>query len=460
MIFSNIHIVYLIGIGGIGMTAIAQYFLLHNKKVAGYDCTPSDNTKMLETLGAEIHYDENTEFISNIVSKYKKDNILVIYTPAISQSSPLITWFKEKNIPLYKRAEVLGKICSQYQTIGVAGTHGKTTISSIIAHILFNSEYSCCAFLGGIIKNYNSNFLFNEYTKYAVVEADEFDYSFLQLSPIASVITSIDPDHLDIYKTYDKLKEAFQQYVNQIKPQGKLLIKKPIAFVPSSNHLQIATYSLNDKTADCYITDIKLNNSYFTFNIHTPWGILENITPEITGNYNIENVLAAVSITMWMGLNKETIKHAVESFKGIKRRFDVKVNNNKHIYIDDYAHHPEEIKALIQSVRTVFPNIPITGIFQPHLYSRTRDLANEFAQSLEMLDEICLLPIYPAREEPIKGVDSMLIFNKINSKNKYFISDELLLNWVKIKKPKLLITMGAGNIDHWVEPIKNILNEA
>ncbi len=302
--------------------------------------------------------------------------------------------------------------------------------------------------------------MFNKNTNFAVVEADEYDYSFLELSPYASVITAIDLDHLDTYKTYDNLKNAFQQYVNKIKPNGKLLIKKSLNFIPTANHLQTATYSIEDKKADCYVTDLIIHNGYCTLNIRTPWGKIENIKPKITGNYNIENILAAISIAMWIGLDKETIKNAVESFEGIKRRFDIQVFNKKHIYIDDYAHHPEEIKALVNSVKNVFPNYPITGIFQPHLFSRTRDLADEFAESLEMFDEICLLPIYPAREEPINGVDSLLIFNKINIEKKYFISNELLLNWVKVKKPMLLITMGAGNIDQWVEPIKNILNEA
>lgn len=442
------------------MSALARYFLLHNKKVVGYDSTRSENTQMLEKLGATVHFDENPEYIRQIISQSEKDNVLVIYTPAISPSSPILTWLLENQIPTFKRAQILGEISNYYDTIAVAGTHGKTTISSLISHILYHSKQSCCAFLGGIVKNYNSNFLFNQNTTYAVVEADEYDRSFLQLSPIASVLTAVDEDHLDIYRTYNSLKEAYQQYVNKIKPNGKLLIKKPIAFVPNANHLQTATYSIETNDSDCYITDLKLENGFFTFNINTPWGTIEHIKPGITGNYNIENVLAAASIAMWIGVEKEAIRYAIESFKGIKRRFDIQLNNNKHIYIDDYAHHPEEIKALVNSARSVFPNILITGIFQPHLYSRTRDLAKEFAQSLEMFDEICLLPIYPARENPIAGVDSQLIFDKINLKNKYLINDESLLNWVKIKKPKLLITMGAGNIDQWVEPIKNILNEA
>ncbi len=455
------QIVYFIGIGGIGMSALARYFLLLGKKVTGYDSTPSDNTRMLEKLGAVVHFDETEVLISGICRQYQHDEILVVYTPAVSTNSPIIQWLIKNHIPFYKRSQVLGEICKQYKTIAVAGTHGKTTTSSLIAHILYQSSYSCTGFLGGIIKNYESNFLYHPKTNWVVVEADEYDRSFLTLQPVASVITAIDADHLDVYGTYDALKEAYQQYVNQLKSGGKLLLKKPIAYIPHVSQVDVATYSTEQhEKADCFLRNLKLTNGYFTFDIYTPWGEIKNITPGITGTYNVENVLAAASMALWLGIDKEQIRQAVQSFKGIRRRFDIQVHNSQHIYIDDYAHHPEEIKALLKSVKEVFPGKKIIAIFQPHLYSRTRDLADEFAAALDMADELALMDIYPARENPIEGVTSKLILDKMKSTSKTLLPDTELLNWVSERKPQLLITMGAGNIDRWVEPIKNLLNEA
>ncbi|MCX7862310.1 MAG: UDP-N-acetylmuramate--L-alanine ligase [Bacteroidales bacterium] len=452
----NKNIVYLIGIGGIGMSALARYFLLKNWMVYGYDAVCSQNAKMLEKLGAIIHYNETTDMIQSITETNSTQSPLIIYTPAIAASSPILQWIKDKKLPIYKRSEVLGHICSSLKTAAVAGTHGKTTISSLIAHILYNSEFSCTAFLGGIVKNYQSNFLYSERNSWVVVEADEYDRSFLQLTPEVSVITSVDADHLDIYKSYQSLKQAYQDYINKIKTGGKLLIKKSLSSLFDTKHLQIATYDLYDKSADSYLKDVSINNGYFVFTVSTPWGEI-NLQPKITGWYNVENILAACSMALWMGIDARTIKKAVESFEGIQRRFDIIVHNDRHIYIDDYAHHPEEIKALITSIRAVFGDIPITGIFQPHLYSRTRDLANEFAEALSLLDELCLLPIYPARELPISGIDSSLLLNKVSIKNKELIEPSQLLDWIKSRMPKLIVTMGAGNIDRWVEPIKNLL---
>lgn len=453
------NIAYFVGIGGIGMSALARYFLLKKFAVYGYDANPSENTRMLESLGARIHFDETTSLVEEIVSKHGKDSLLVVYTPAVATSSPIIQWLHQQNIHIYKRSEVLGYICRSYKTLAVAGTHGKTTISSLLAHIFYQSNLSCNAFLGGIVKNYQSNFLYSPQSSWVVAEADEYDRSFWHLSPQASVITAVDADHLDIYHSYEALKQAYQDYIYKINNNGKLLLKKSIDKLFDTQHLNAATYSVNDSNADCYISNIRIEQGYYRFNVHTPWGTIADMKPGITGSYNVENVLAASSMALWLGVSIEEIKSAVESFTGVKRRFDVIVNNQKHIFIDDYAHHPEEIRAFVTSVRGVFGQIPITGIFQPHLYSRTRDLADEFAQALSLLDDLCLLPIYPARELPIEGVDSALILNKVTLSSKELIEPSQLLNWVKQKSPRLLVTMGAGNIDQWVEPIKKLLNE-
>ncbi|NSW44761.1 MAG: UDP-N-acetylmuramate--L-alanine ligase [Bacteroidales bacterium] len=455
----NRHIIYFIGIGGIGMSALARYFLQQGKIVAGYDRTPSFITQELENQGAYIHYNEDVATIPLIVQTASNNDILVIYTPAVSSLSPLMQYVKNQNYTVLKRAEVLGIICNSYPTIAVAGTHGKTTISSLIAHIIHYAQHNCIAFLGGIVKNYQSNFIYNKNIFWAIAEADEYDRSFLQLAPSAAVITAIDPDHLDIYKTYDALKQAYSDFVTKIQPDGKLLLKKEIAFVPNVANLKLAFYSTNDNYADCTIQNIKIHNGFYVFDILTPWGNIYQIQPGITGDYNVENVLAAVSMCLWLGIDKDAIKEAVAQFKGVRRRFDVQVLNENHIYIDDYAHHPEEIKAFIQSVRKVFPHKRITGVFQPHLYSRTRDLANEFAKALSLLDELWLMDIYPARELPIEGVTSKIIFDQVNCPQKQIMPNNELLLYIKERKPELLLTMGAGNIDQFVEPIKRLMNE-
>ncbi len=451
------NIAYFVGIGGIGMSALARYFLLKGYAVYGYDANRSENTRMLESLGAYIHFDETPLHVEKIVSTYGKDALLVVYTPAVAASSPIIQWLHEHRIDMYKRAEVLGDICRSYKTLAVAGTHGKTTISSLLAHIFYQSSRSCNAFLGGIVKNYQSNFLYNPQSSWVVAEADEYDRSFLHLLPEASIITAVDADHLDIYHSYEALKQAYQDYIYKIKNDGKLLLKKSINNLFNTLHLNTATYSVDECNADCYVSNIRNEQGYYCFNVHTPWGTIVDLKPGITGRYNVENVLAASSMALWLGLSVEEVKSAVESFMGVKRRFDVIVNNSKHIFIDDYAHHPEEIKAFIISVREVFSQMPISGIFQPHLYSRTKYLANEFAQALSLLDDLCLLPIYPARELPMEGVDSTLILNKVTLSRKELIEPAYLLEWIKQKKPRLLVTMGAGNIEQWVEPIKKLL---
>ncbi len=458
MIDNNKHIVYFIGIGGIGMSALAQYFINRGWEIFGYDRTISDITRNLEKQGAIIHYEDSIESLPQLIKTAPKDELLVIYTPAIPSDSPLLQLFKEKNIPVYKRSQVLGYISLPFHTIAVAGTHGKTTISSIIAHIFNSTEKNTMAFLGGISKNYQSNFIDASNPKYVVVEADEYDRSFLNLSPHTAVVTAVDPDHLDIYKNHDAMIDAYYLFASKIKG-GRLLVKKGLATkFKNLEKLDIKEYSTTDK-ADCTISNLRIDKGFYLFDIITPWGNITNIKPGITGDYNVENVLAAASIALWYGLDKVKIRNAIETFTGVKRRLDMQYYSDHCIYIDDYAHHPAEITALIQSVRHVFPGKPITGIFQPHLYSRTRDLADDFAKALSLLDELWLLDIYPAREKPIEGVTSKIIFDKVTITNKRMLQKEEIFDLIKKTNLSVLLTIGAGDIDQMVEPIKKCLNE-
>jgi UDP-N-acetylmuramate--alanine ligase len=451
--------IYFIGIGGIGMSALARYFRSMGNDVAGYDRVKTDLCEELEHEGMAIHYEDN---ISLIPDKFKelsqKENILIVITPAVPNNHSELEWYRSNGFTIKKRAEILGQISENYQTVAVAGTHGKTSISSCIAHIFKTSSYDCNAFLGGITKNYNTNYLYSETSKYAIVEADEYDRSFLQLKPEAAIITAVDADHLDVYENKSNVSIAFNDFAKKIKSGGKLLIKKETGFIPNNISAQTASYSIREK-ADCYISELLLTNGKFTFNLYTPWGTIEKITPGVSGKYNVENCVAAASMCLWMGIDAETIKSGLASFLGVKRRFDIQDSTNQHVYIDDYAHHPEELKAFISSVKEVYPNKKITGIFQPHLYSRTRDFAESFGSSLSLLDELLLLDIYPAREEPISGISSKTIFDFVNLTQKQIVKKEQLLNVIEIQKPEVLLTMGAGDIDQMVEPIKKLMNQ-
>lgn len=457
MNLNNIHNVYFLGIGGIGMSALAKYFKLRGCIVEGYDRTQTELCIELEKTGISIHYSDNISLISDVFKdRSNNENILVIITPAIPQNHTELNWFKNNGFNIKKRAEILGEITKEYSTIAVAGTHGKTTISTCIAHIYTHSKTGCNAFLGGISKNYETNFLHQENCKTAIVEADEYDRSFLQLTPSAAIITAVDADHLDIYGSFEKVNEAFSDFTRCIKTNGKLLYKKESGFVPPAINAEIATYSVREK-ADCTISNITLNKGLFTFCLNTPWGKIENITPGITGMFNIENIVAAASICLWEGIKPEDIKSALATFEGVKRRFDIQVSNSKNIYIDDYAHHPEELKAFISSVKEVYPNKKVTGIFQPHLFTRTRDFVDGFASSLSLLDELYLLDIYPARELPIKGITSKIIQNKIKNTKVVSCTINDVLEIISKNKPQLLLTMGAGDIDQYVNPIKKII---
>ncbi len=452
----EIHNVYFLGVGGIGMSAIARYFNTLGKNVAGYDKVSKPLTLDLVNEGIQIHYNDD---VKNIPDEFKNnENTLVVYTPAIPNNNSELGYFKSNGFQIKKRSEVLGILSQQKKCIAVAGTHGKTTISTMIAHFMRQSRMGCDAFLGGISKNYNTNFLVDSKSKYIVVEADEFDRSFLKLNPQKAIITSVDADHLDIYSDENDLKDTFKQFVNQINAGGKLVVKAGIDLeIPKRDDIDIYTYSLNSDS-DFKAENIRIENGLYVFDFVGIKGRIKNLILGLPGLLNVENVVAAISMATLSGVHNDEIFNAISKFKGIQRRFDYQIQRKDLVYIDDYAHHPEELKASIGSVKELYKDKKITGIFQPHLYSRTKDFAKEFANSLELLDEIILLEIYPAREEPIPGVTSEIIFNKINNKNKVLIKKTELLKELENRKPEVLMTLGAGDIDEFVEPIKNIYN--
>jgi UDP-N-acetylmuramate--alanine ligase len=456
--FSNIHKVYFIGIGGIGMSALARYFKHIGKTVAGYDKTPTQITSDLEAEGIFVHFNESLSELPDDF-KFEKENSLIIYTPAIPKNHQGLDFLVKNKFKLYKRAEILGLITNKYKTIAVAGTHGKTSISTSVSWLFNNSNFDCLAFLGGISKNYNSNLVLPEHSNneiIATVEADEFDRSFLHLSPSIALITAIDADHLDIYENKENIVKSFNQFVKKIAPKGTIIYKKGLTLQPENFPENSYTYAL-DEEADFCAKQLKMNSQgQYSFNLTTPTGVINNLECGVPGKINAENAVAAVSLAHVAGLDDETIRFNLKSFKGVNRRFDFQINNQTMVYVDDYAHHPEELKAFIGSIKELFPTKKITGIFQPHLFSRTRDFATEFAQSLEKLDELILLDIYPAREEPIEGVNADLIFNKVGIKNKAKCTLENLVESISNKKFEVLLTMGAGNIDKKVKEIKEL----
>lgn len=450
--------VYLIGIGGIGMSALARYYKHEGYAVSGYDRVESPLTKQLEAEGIPIHY---TDDIALIPHQYKSgaNNVLVIYTPAVPSDLSELQYFRDNGYNVVKRSAVLGLIAKQKYTLAVAGTHGKTTTSTLLAHLLNVAGNGCTAFLGGISKNYHTNLLLSK-SEYLVAEADEFDRSFLQLFPQAAIITSADADHLDIYGTDEEIKKAFAEFASQIKIDGLLVIKKGVNISLPTNGQTIYRYSYNDP-CDFYASAITpLGNGHFKFNIHTPNGIITDCTLGIPGWINIENAVAATALALSVGADENKLKDALASFAGVERRFDVQLNTPSLTYIDDYAHHPEELKAALSSIRQMFPERKLTAIFQPHLYTRTRDFHKEFAESLELADEVVLLDIYPARELPIEGVTSRIIYDNIANNNKQLLVKSELLDVIKNKEDiDVLVTLGAGDIDRFVKPITAILKE-
>ncbi len=455
MNLDQIHNVYFVGIGGIGMSALARYFISLNKSVAGYDRTETLLTCELALEGMKIHY---TDSVNSIPEPFKKSqDTLVIFTPAIPSDHSELNYFRNNGFELKKRAEALGLISRSKDVLAVAGTHGKTTTSAMVSHLLKSSSIDCNAFLGGIAINYNSNLLLSAKSNFVVIEADEYDRSFLQLNPMGAIVTSMDADHLDIYGTYSEYKNAFLQFISQIKPGGFLIIKKSVDIGSVPHNIRSFTYSLNEK-ADFYAKNIRIKDGFYHYDVVTPTGVMENIKLGFPGLLNVENSIAAIAMSYLVNTGEDDIRKAMESFLGVKRRFEYHIKTEKLVFIDDYGHHPEELRYTIQSVREMFPGKKITGVFQPHLYSRTNDLANEFALSLSLLDELILLDIYPARELPIPGVSSEMVLNKVSISNKHLCLKKDLVNFVDtMDMPEVIITMGAGDIDTFIEPIKNIL---
>jgi UDP-N-acetylmuramate--alanine ligase len=453
----EIESVYMVGIGGIGMSALARYFLNLGLRVGGYDRTPTQLTSELAGEGCDIHFTEDI----NLISRFFRDphHTMVIFTPAVPEEHKELDFFRKKGFYIKKRSEVLGLITANSKTAAVAGTHGKTTVSSMLAHILHHSGISCNAFVGGIMKNYGSNVLLASGEAMTVVEADEFDRSFLHLFPFVAVVTSCDPDHLDIYKDYESLTMAFNQFAVQVRTDGSLLLNKKVAGkISSKDSVKTYTYSMDGK-ADFFAENIRMEGKNQFFDLVFPDSRQQNLVLEIPGTVNIENAVAAAAAAWLLGTNPSAISRALATYRGVRRRFDIQLMTDDKVYIDDYAHHPEEIRAFIRSVREILPDKNLTGIFQPHLYSRTRDFADEFAISLSDLDELILLDIYPAREEPIPGVTSALILDKVKLRKKQLCRMDRLMNLLSKKQLEVLVTMGAGNIDQMVEPVKKFLTQ-
>jgi UDP-N-acetylmuramate--alanine ligase len=455
MNLEQIHNVYFVGIGGIGMSALARYFASLGKKVAGYDRSESSLTQELVKEGMLIHY---TDDISLIPSNFKNNSeTLVILTPAVPSDHSELKFFREHHFEIKKRAEVLGIISQSKDVIAIAGTHGKTTTSTMVSHLLKNSDLDCNAFLGGISLNYQTNLLLSQNSNYVVAEADEFDRSFLHLYPKAAIITSMDADHLDIYGTYDEYKKAFINFIGQIKSDGFLIINKNVNIDKNFTPLKLYTYSL-DKKADFYAKDIQIKDGFYCFNVVTPQTVINDIKLGFPGKLNVENAVAAIAMTHSLGVSEQAIRNAMLTFSGVKRRFEYYIKTDKLVLIDDYGHHPEELRYTIESVRELYPGRKITGIFQPHLYSRTRDLADDFAKSLGLLDELILLDIYPAREKPIPGITSEMLLEKVKIRNKTSCLKNKLTEFLDSQPlPNVVLMMGAGDIDRYVEPVKNLL---
>jgi UDP-N-acetylmuramate--alanine ligase len=451
---TDIKQVYFLGIGGIGMSALARYFASHGIAVSGYDRTATELTLQLEKEGIAVHYKDDP---SKLPSGLTIEDSLIVYTPAIPADHQELNILINRGFMLHKRAEVLGIICNSQRTIAVAGTHGKTTVSTMVAHILKSSTIGCAAFLGGISKNYQTNLLLDDTgSPWIVAEADEFDRSFLHLKPELAVITSMDADHLDIYGSHEKVIESFQLFAGQIKQGGALVLKKGLSVGDGLSSLRIFDYSITEK-ADFCAENIELKHGFYQFDLKTPTFRIEKLVLNYPGLLNVENAVAASALAILAGVSPDEIRQALATYSGVKRRFDIQLNNEIFVLIDDYAHHPEELRATIQSVRDIYKGRTITGVFQPHLYSRTKDFAAGFAKSLDLLDEIVLLDIYPARELPMAGVSSALIFNQMQSHHKIMCSKNQLLGLAASFKPGIILMMGAGDIDTLVEPVKKQL---
>ncbi|MCF2519999.1 UDP-N-acetylmuramate--L-alanine ligase [Dyadobacter sp. CY351] len=458
---TNWKYIYFVGIGGIGMSALARWFKANGFNVAGYDKTLTTLVQKLQDEDITVTLEDEigtipAEFAAN------PDETLVIYTPAVPVQHKQMIYFRDNNFLILKRSQVLGLLTKNLRTIGVAGTHGKTTTSSLVAHILRHAKVNSTAFLGGITQNYGTNLLLNEPTDnleevFCVVEADEFDRSFLTLFPEIAIVTSTDADHLDIYGKHENVLESFRDYVSQIDDNGVLFMREGLELA-SSTKAKVLTYSLN--SGDYHSANIHIENARFVFDLIHPDGTIEGIAMKIPGYHNIENSVAASAVALHVGVDPEKIKEALENYGGVKRRFEYQLEEDGHIYIDDYAHHPTEIEAFLSSVKGLYPGRHVTAIFQPHLFTRTRDFADGFAESLSLADRLLLLEIYPAREQPIEGVNSGMLMEKITAKEKQLITKDKVLNVLADLNTDIVVTIGAGDIDTLVEPIRNLLKNS
>ena len=451
---NKISNIYFAGIGGIGMSALARYFNTIGVKVSGYDKTQTELTKQLQAEGIEIHFEDNIALLD-------KNAEVVVYTPAIPATHTELNYYRENNYELLKRSDVLGMLTKDSFNICIAGTHGKTTTSAMVAHVLRDSGFGCNAFLGGIAANYETNFWKSD-NNVSVAEADEYDRSFLKLSPDVAIITSMDADHLDIYGTEKNMQDAFVEFTTKIKEGGCLIVKYGLSRIADFTTKDICTYSVTDKNANLHIDNLKVENGAYHFDVVNTFWKMENVVLNMGGMHNIENAIAAIGVAKYLKIDDAKIKNAIASFKGVKRRFEYVLKTDGLVFIDDYAHHPEELRALINGAKNLFPTKKCTVVFQPHLFSRTKDLADGFAEVLSIADETILLPIYPARELPMEGVSSEMVLNKMTNNNKKIIDKDELVNYFETNKTHytnnntLLITAGAGDIDTLVQPIKKI----
>lgn len=461
MKIDNINMVYFIGVGGIGMSALARFFNISGKRVAGYDLTPTALTGKLEAEGIEITYSDYESAIPGDFATGGKTagKVLVVYTPAIPKINRIFQYFSTNGYTMVKRSELLGMITNDGRSIAVAGTHGKTSVCTMTAHLLMQTVSGCNAFLGGVARNYENNLLISRGSDLFVVEADEYDRSFLQLYPHIAIVTSMDPDHLDIYGSYEEMAMGFNAFAGQVKERGLIICREGVPLdTGARKDIRVLTYGLAGDS-DYFARNIKIGSGGLpVFNVVTPEGEIKDLNLGVPGRFNVENAVAAIAAALNCGADKENIRKGLKSFRGINRRFDVRINIPGTVLIDDYAHHPQELDACISAVREIFPERKITGIFQPHLYTRTRDFYDQFAESLGALDELVLLDIYPAREEPLEGVTSELIFSKVKLENKIICSREQLPEIIDGLETDVVLTLGAGNIDAMVEPVRKVLS--
>ena len=448
---TNCKRIYFIGIGGIGMSALARYFNTQGVVVSGYDKTPTTLTDDLEKEGIQIHFEDD-------LSKIDKEATVIVYTPAIPADHNELNFYKDNGYLVVKRSDVLNWITENAFTIAIAGTHGKTTTTSMTAHILRHTGYGCNAFLGGIASNYNTNFWSHE-NNTVVVEADEYDRSFLKLTPNIAVVTAVDPDHLDIYGTAEEVLKAFGQFTDKIKQGGTLIQKMGTTFNIDRSNKTVLSYGYDKAEASFHTVNLKVVEGSYIFDFVHPFGVMKDVVLNMGGLHNVENAAAAIAIALTLNIEEQKIKEAVAAFKGVKRRFEYKIKTANKVLIDDYAHHPEELNALISGVRSLYPTEKMVLVFQPHLFSRTQDQASGFIEVLDKADEVILLPIYPARELPIEGVTSEMLLNGMKLKNKKVMSKEAVIEWASTTSDKLIVMAGAGDIDVCINKIQDLLTK-